>query len=138
MFFKSKNKVIVKDINLFLNLKWININRKFVPKISKKLLKILIIENIISAYSFIRIKKKSWKIQIYCNNNILILHRFIKIITYKKKIYLSIYKLRSLFCKNPGKLFVISTCKGLLTNNSILELGIGGKLLYSITCLRNK
>jgi len=50
-----------------------------------------------------------------------------------KKIYINLYKLRSLIYKNRTSFFLLSTSKGILSSDDALKLNIAGEILFKIT-----
>jgi ribosomal protein S8 len=69
------------------------------------------------------------------NNKLIIIARkesLMDVRLIKKIMYISYYKLSSLIKKNPFCIFVISTSIGLLDNEKILNLKMGGYFLFII------
>lgn len=50
-----------------------------------------------------------------------------------KKIYVNLYKLKSIIYKNKNSFFLLSTSKGILSGEDALNLNIAGELLFKIT-----
>ena len=117
-----------KILSTFFNQLKTNKNKVFILK-SVKYLRISSILNILQNYGIIySFLIKDSKIHISCNQS-----QSLFIIKYINKVkYLSFYKLKSLICKYPSSIFVISTNLGVLDNSKIFNLKIGGYLLFII------
>jgi len=50
-----------------------------------------------------------------------------------KKVYVDLYKLKSIIYKNESSFFLLSTSKGILSSDQALKLNIAGELLFKIT-----
>ena len=93
------------------------------------ILKLFFKENLISNYLH---HKNYFIVFLKYNSNFLI--KYVKIGSRPgKRLYISLYKLKSLIHQNPLSFFVLSTTSGILHSRDALKLNIGGELLFKLT-----
>jgi len=72
------------------------------------------------------------KIYLKYNRNFEIIKNFKIYSTPGRKVFVSVYKLKSLVYLFPTAWFLLSTDKGLKTHQEAIDLNMGGELLFSI------